>query len=313
MPFADKPQVFNASINALTFGPEGKSVTIGGSNVYPLYSFDAPIANCPKVGIEISDTGFDATIPGLAALYAGTTSAAERAAKAAACPGVDFVALQLESADPNGANASVDECAATAKAMCEAIDKPLVVLGCKNVEKDTELFVKIADVLRGQNVILLSCKEENYKTVGAGTALAAGQNIGGESAVDINLAKQLNVLLNQLGVPAGKVVMNLGQAAAGYGFEYLASTMDRVKGAALTQNDAMLQMPVVTPIGGDCWGVKEAILEEADMPVWGAREERGIQMEIVTAASCLASGSDAVILRHPQSVKTIAELVSDLM
>ena len=313
MPFADKPQVFNASINALTFGPEGKSVTIGGGNVYPLYSFDAPIPNAPKVGIEISDAGFDASIPGLAALYAGTTTAAERAVKAAACPGVDFIALQLESADPNGANASVDECAATAKAVCDAIDKPLVVLGCKNVEKDTELFVKVADVLRGENVIFLSCKEENYKTVGAATALAAGQNIGGESAVDINLAKQLNVLLNQLGVPAGKVVMNLGQAAAGYGFEYLASTMDRVKGAALTQNDAMLQMPVVTPIGGDCWGVKEALLEEADMPAWGAREERGIQMEIVTAASCLASGSDAVILRHPQSVKTISEFISDLM
>lgn len=313
MPFTDKPQVFGASINALTIGTEGRSTTIGGSNVYPLYAFDAPIANCPKVGIEISDKGFDATLPGLKEFYTGAETIPQQAAKAAAAEGASFVALYLESADPNGTNASVEECAETVKAVYEAIDKPLVVMGCKNVEKDTELFVKVADVMQGKNIVLLSCKEENYKTVGAGTALAYGQNVGGESAVDINLAKQLNVLLGQLGVPASKVVMNLGTAAAGYGFEYLASTMDRVKGAALTQNDTALQMPVISPIGDDCWGVKEAILEEAEMPEWGSREERGIQMEIVTAASCLASGSDAVILRHPESVKTIAEFVSALM
>ena len=137
--------------------------------------------------------------------------------------------------------------------------------------------------------------------------------LGGESAVDINLAKQLNVLLSQLGVPTSKIVMNLGTAAAGYGFEYLASTIDRVKDAALKQNDDKLQMPVITPCGDDAWGVKEAILEEADMPEWGAREERGIQMEIITASACIASGSDAVILRHPESVKTISEYVSALM
>jgi len=313
MPFTDKPQVFNASINALTFGPEGKSVTIGGSNVYPLYSFDAPIPNAPKVGIEVSDKGYDPAIPGLAAFYAGCDTIPQQAARAASAEGVDFVALYLESADPNGDNRSVEECAALANEVAAAIDKPLVIMGCKNVEKDSELFVKVAEALQGQNSLLLSSREENYKTVGAGAALAYGQNVGAESAVDINLAKQLNVLLTQLGVPAGKIVMNLGTAAAGYGFEYLASTMDRVKGAALTQNDAMLQMPVVTPLGSDCWGVKEALLEEADMPIWGSREERGIEMEIETAAACIASGSDAVILRHPASVKTISELVSALM
>lgn len=313
MPFNEKTQVFNASINALSFGPEGRQVTLGGSNVYPLYSFDAPLANPVRVGIQVSDKGFDPSLPGLAKFYEGCTTIAEQAARAASLPGVDFVALSLNSADPNETNASVDECAATAMAVAEAIDKPLAIMGCKNVEKDTQLFVKLADVLRGQNALFLSCREEDYKTVGASVVLASGQNLGGESAVDINLAKQLNVLLSQLGVPTAKIVMNLGTAAAGYGFEYLASTIDRVKDAALKQNDAMLQMPVVTPLGDDCWGVKEAILEEADMPVWGPREERGIQMEITTAAACIASGSDAVILRHPESVKTISELISALV
>ena len=313
MPFTDKPQVFGASINALSFGPEGKEVTIGGSNVYPLYSFDAPLANPVKVGIQVSDKGYDATVPGLAKFYEGCNTVVEQAVRAASAPGVDFVALSLNSADPNEDNASVDECAATALAVAQAIDKPLAIMGCKNIEKDSELFVKVADTLRGQNALFLSCREEDYKTVGASVALAGGQSLGGESAVDINLAKQLNVLLIQLGVPAKKIVMNLGSAAAGYGFEYLASTLDRVKDAALKQNDDKLQMPVVTPCGDDSWGVKEAILEEADMPEWGPREERGIQMEITTAAACIASGSDAVILRHPESVKTISEFISALM
>jgi acetyl-CoA decarbonylase/synthase complex subunit delta len=106
--------------------------------------------------------------------------------------------------------------------------------------------------------------------------------------------------------------MNLGSAAAGYGFEYVASTMDRVKAAALEQNDTMLQMPVITPVSLETWSVKESIMSEADMPEWGSREERAIEMEIVTASACLTSGSDAVILRHPESVKTIAAMIAAL-
>ena len=313
MPFTDKPQVFNAAINALTFGEAGRELTLGGSNVYPLYAFDAPLANAPRVGVEVSDQGYEKAIPGLAAFYAGAETIPEQAARAAAMPGAEFVCLKLDSADPNGDNASVEDCVATVKAVYEAIDKPLVVMGCKNVEKDTELLVKVAEALQGKNVLLMSAREEDYKTLGASAVLAYGQKLCGESAVDINLAKQLNVLMSQLGVPTASTVMNLGSAAAGYGFEYVASTMDWVKSAALTQNDAMLQMPVITPVGSEAWSVKEALLEEAEEPEWGSREERGIQMEIITAAACLASGSDAVILRHPESVKTVSEMISALL
>ena len=313
MPFTDKPQVFGVSINALTVGVEGKSVVLGGGNTLPLYSFDAPVANAPKVGVVVADSGFDATVPGLAEFYAGCENTVDCAKRACTMEGADFIVLSLDTADPNGENKSVEDCVETVKAVYDAIDKPLAVIGSKNVEKDSELFVKVSDAMRGNNIMVLSCKEDNYKTVGAGVVLAAGCIVGGESAVDINLAKQLNVLLTQLGVPGTSVVMNLGSAAAGYGFEYLASTIERVKNAALGQNDTALQMPVVTMVGDDAWGVKEAILEEEEMPEWGSREERGIQMEIVTAAACIASGSDAVLLRHPVSVKTIAEMVSELV
>ena len=121
------------------------------------------------------------------------------------------------------------------------------------------------------------------------------------------------MLLGQLGVPAGSVVMNVGSASAGYGFEYVASTLDRVKAAALAQTDNMLQMPIITPISTETWGVKEAIMPEADMPEWGNQEERGIEMEITTAAACLASGSDAVIMAHPAAIGTVAKMIDVLM
>jgi acetyl-CoA decarbonylase/synthase complex subunit delta len=131
--------------------------------------------------------------------------------------------------------------------------------------------------------------------------------------VDINLAKQLNVLISQLGVQPGNMVMNPGSAAAGYGFEYIASTIDRVKSAALAQNDAMLQMPIVTPVGAEAWSVKEAVVSENDFPDWGPVEQRGIGMEIATAAADLACGSNAVILRHPASVPVIHQLIAELL
>lgn len=311
MPFNQKPQKFNAKINTVTIGSGEKTVALGGNSTLPLYAFDAPTANTAKIGVEISDLGQNSS-EGIKAYYADCATMGEVAKKAAAMEGADFVALFLEGGDPNGANKSVDELIAVVKEVAEAVDCPLVVEGCKNVEKDAELLPKVAEALQGRNVLIMSEKEENYKTIGAAAGLAYNQIVGAESSVDINLAKQLNVITTQLGVNAQKIVMNVGSAAAGYGYEYVVSTMDRIRGAALSQNDNMLQMPIITPVASETWGTKEASATEADMPEWGSQEDRGIDMEIMTAAADLASGSDAVILRHPQSVATISKMIKEL-
>jgi acetyl-CoA decarbonylase/synthase complex subunit delta len=312
MPFNQKLQKFTGKTNAVVIGSGDKTVTIGGNATYPFYTFDAPTENAAKVGVEISDLGLEGAAEGIKAYYEGATTMAEIAKKAAAMEGADFVALLLEGGDPNGENKSVDELIAVVKEVADAIDCPLVVEGCKNVEKDAELLPKVAEVLQGRNVAILSEKEENYKAIGAAAGLAYDQIVGAESAVDINLAKQLNVVTTQLGVNPQKVVMNVGTACAGYGYEYVVSTLDRIKGASLGQNDAMLQMPIITPVASETWSVKEASASEADMPEWGPQDERGIEMEIMTAAADLAAGSDAVILRHPQSIKTISEMIQAL-
>ena len=314
MSFVPKKHTYNAHINEVVLGVGDKAVTIGGQNVLAFHTFDGEITNAPKIGVELTDAGMAmCTMPGEQKFYEGCATVADMAKRASAMEGASFICLHLEGADPNGENKAVDECVELAKSVADATDMPLVVMGCKNIEKDTELFNKIAEALAGKNILVLSARDENYKAIGAGAGLAYGQKVGAESAVDINLAKQLNTVMTQLGVSAQSIVMNIGSAAAGYGFEYVASTLDRVKDAALSQSDAMLQMPIITPVSADTWGVKEAIMPEADMPEWGSQEERGIEMEIVTAAAVLASGSDAVIMRHPEAIRTIAAMIGELV
>ena len=313
MPFTAKSGKFNASINTVEFGTGDKAVKIGGENVFPLYSFDAEIENAPKVGIEITDFGMEHEPECIKKYYEGCATLADMARKAASMEGVDFLSFRMEGGDPNGANKSTEELIGELKEIADAVDLPLVVCGCKNVEKDAELFSKAAEALNGKNAVILSAKEENYKTVGAAAGLAYKQIVGAESAVDINLAKQLNVLISQLGVDSKSVVMNVGSAAVGYGFEYVISTMDRVKAAALQQGDANLQMPIITPVASEAWGVKEAMASETDAPEWGSQEERGIDMEVETAMAVIAAGSNAVILKHPESIKIISGLMKELV
>ena len=313
MSFVPKKQAYSAHINAVTLGTGDKAIVIGGQNVLPFYTFDAPIENAPKIGVEVSDLAKEWTAPGLTEFYAGCTTMADYAKKAATMPGADFLALHFESADPNGADRSVAECVADAKAVAEAVDLPIVIMGCKNMEKDGELFSKISEALQGKNILVMSAKNEDYKTVGASVALAYGQKVGAETADDINLAKQLNIMLKGLSINPENIVMNIGTAAVGYGYEYVASTLDRVRAAALAQSDADLQMPIIAPVSPDTWGVKESIATEADEPAWGSLEERAIGMEVSTAAANLTGGADAVIMRHPAAIATIKKFITELV
>ena len=200
MSFVAKTGPFSGKINAVTLGTGDKAIVIGGQNVLPFYTFDGAIEHAPKIGVEISDAANEWDVPGIVEFYAGCTTMADRAKKAESMEGADFIALNFESADPNGANRSVEDCVADAKAVADAVAMPIVVMGCKNLEKDAELFTKISEALAGKNVLFMSAKNENYKTVGASVALAGGQKVGAETADDINLAKQLNIMLKGLGV-----------------------------------------------------------------------------------------------------------------
>ena len=314
MSFAPKTAPFSGKINAVTLGTGDKAIVIGGQNVLPFYTFDAPIENAPKVGLEISDAAASWDYAGLSEFYAGCTTMADYAKKAESLEDCDFICLNFVNADPNGANRAVSDCVADAKAVAEVVTKPIVVLGCKNLEKDAELFSAMAEALQGKNVLFMSAKNENYKNVGASVVLASGQKVGAETADDINLAKQLNIMLKKdANVAAESIVMDIGTAAVGYGYEYAASTFDRIRLAALAQSDADLQMPILATVSLDTYGVKESTASAEDEPTWGDREERAISMEVATAAADLTGGADAVVMRHPAAIATIKKFITELV
>ena len=313
MAFTPKTAPYSGRIQTVTVGTGDKAMTLGGQNVLPFYTFDGEIPHAPKIGVEISDAADGWTVPGLVDFYAGCGTMADRAKKAEAIPGADFLCLHFESADPNGANRSIADCVADAREVAEVTDLPLVILGCRNLEKDAALFAALAEALQGKNVLIMSARNENYKTVGASVALAYGQKVGAETADDINLAKQLNIMLKGLSVKPESIVMDIGTAAVGYGYEYAASTFDRIRLAALQQGDSDLQMPILATVCLDTWNVKESTATQEDEPAWGDLEERAIHMEVSTAAADLTGGADAVVLRHPKSVETIRQFIAALI
>jgi len=306
-------QKYAGKISEIEIGTGEKALKLGGENVMPFYSFDGDCGNTPKMGIEILDVFPDNWIEPLKDLYkdvANNTVEWAKFVEKEMQP--DFICLKFVGADPNGIDRSAEECAQIAKDVVESIELPLVISGCSNFEKDAKVFEKVAASVDGKNCLFLAAVEENYKAVGAAAGLAYPHKVGAESSVDINLAKQLNILLNQLGVKEENIVMNVGCSAVGYGYEYVASTMDRIRLAAFGQNDKTLQMPIMAPVSSESWSVKESVADAEDVPEWGCKEERGITMEISTASSMIVGGANAVILRHPKSLETMKKFVCEL-
>ncbi|WP_195946955.1 acetyl-CoA decarbonylase/synthase complex subunit delta [Paraclostridium bifermentans] len=313
MAFKMSVQKYSGKISEVEIGSGERAIKIGGENILPFYNFDGDQVNTQKIGVEMLDVYPENWTSEIKNLYEDVANDSVKWAKYIEEKiEPDFICLRLEGADPNGLDKTPEECAEVAKKVLENISLPIVIAGCGNHEKDAKVFEKVAQAVDGYNCLFMSATEENYKGVGAAAGMAYGHKVGAESSVDINLAKQLNVLLTQLGVKQENIVMNVGCSAAGYGYEYVASTMDRIRLAALGQNDKTLQMPIITPVCFESWNVKESVASIEDEPAWGCPEARGISMEISTASSALAGGSNAVVLRHPKSVETIKTLISEL-
>ncbi|WP_250673667.1 acetyl-CoA decarbonylase/synthase complex subunit delta [Paraclostridium ghonii] len=313
MAFKMSVQKYSGKISEVEIGSGERAIKIGGENILPFYNFDGQQVNTQKIGVEMLDVYPENWTEEVKKLYKDVADNSVKWAKhIEENIEPDFICLRLEGADPNGLDKTPEECAELAKEIVSNISLPVVIAGCGNHEKDTKVFEKVAQAVDGYNCLFMSATEENYKGVGAAAGMAYNHKVGAESSVDINLAKQLNVLLTQLGVKQENIVMNVGCSAVGYGYEYVASTMDRIRLAALGQNDKTLQMPIITPVCFESWNVKESVASIEDEPAWGCKEARGISIEISTAASALAGGANAVVLRHPKSVETIKTLVSEL-
>jgi acetyl-CoA decarbonylase/synthase complex subunit delta len=306
-------QPYSGKIGETTMGTGDGAIKIGAEDAYPFHFFEGNMPNPPKIAMEIWDYDPSEEWPAAAVEpFKDVISSPEAWAKKCVDEyGVDMIVLQLKSTDPNGMDRSAEEAAQVAKKVVDAIDVPFVVWGTANNQKDEEVLKKIAEGCQGKNVSLGPVEEGNHKGVGA-SALGYNHTIIASSPIDVNLAKQLNILLGNLGVQSDKIIIDPTTGGLGYGLEYSYSVMERIRMAALTQEDDKLQSPMISSIGNEVWKCKEAGLSLEEAPTLGDPERRGILMEAVAAVSYLLSGSDVVILRHPETVRLVRSFI-DLM
>ena len=314
MGFEFYKESYTGSIREITLGDGDKAVTVGGETGYPFYQFECDMPRKPKIAMEVWDTApEDWAEAALAPFKDVVSDPAAWAKKCAEDYGAELIVLQLKSIDPNGQNVSAGDAAALVKKVSDAIEVPLIVWGCTNVEKDEEVLKKVAEECQGKNLTLGPVEDKNHKGIGA-SAMGFGHAVISSSPIDVNLAKQVNILLQNLGMPMDKVLIDPTTGGLGYGLEYSYSVMERIRMAALTQGDDKLQFPIINNLANEVWKCKEAKQPVDEQPELGDPERRAILMEAVGAVTYLVAGSDILIMRHPEAirmVKAFIELVVD--
>ena len=304
---------YTGKIKEVTMGVGSKALTAGGETMYPFYLFEGQMPHPPRIAMEVYDAPpEDWAEAALEPFRDVVQDPVAWAKKCLTAYGAEMICLQLTSTDPNGINRPSDEAAAIVKKVADAVDAPLIVWGCGNDEKDADTLRRVSELCAGKNLIIGPVGEKNYKQIGAG-AIGYKHTIIASSPIDVNLAKQLNVLLGNLGVPDGQILVDPTTGGLGYGIEYTYSVMERDRMAALTQQDERLQFPLVCNLAKEVWKTKEAKLSATEDPRLGDPKKRGILMEAVTAVILLLAGANVLIMRHPEAIALVKGMIGDLL
>ncbi len=303
---------YTGHIREVTIGNGPGAVKVGGAGCYPFYRFEGEMPNPPKVAFEVWDAKPEewqewAIEPFRDVIH----DPVMWAKKCIDSYGAEIIVLQLKSADPNGQNRSVEDVVDTVKKVSDAINVPLLVWGTSNDDKDAELLRRIAEISEGRNIAIGPVSDKNYKQIGA-MAIGYNQVVMASSPIDVNLAKQLNILLSNLGVNEDKIIIDPTTGGLGYGLEYTYSVMERDRMAALTQEDVKLQFPIICNIAPEVWKTRETRLTKEDDPKLGDEKKRSVLMEAVTAMTLLVAGADIVVMRHPDSVSLVKDMIGEL-
>jgi len=302
---------YTGKIREITLGKGDKAITVGGETSYPFYLFEGELPHLPKIAMEVWDCPPEEWSEAALEPFAGVTD--DPVAWAKKCIndyGAEMIALQLISTDPNGLDRGADEATEVVKKVADAIDVPLIVWGTANHEKDTEVLRKVAEACQGKDLIIGPVEEGDHKRIGA-SAIGYHHTVVASTPIDINLAKQLNILLGNLGVPNELIVMDPTVSGIGYGIEYAYSVMERMRMAGLAQEDEKLQFPIICNIAKEVWKTKELHLADDELNM-GDAKKRGILMEAMSAMALLLAGGDVVIMRHPEAIKLVREMIAEL-
>jgi acetyl-CoA decarbonylase/synthase complex subunit delta len=312
MAFEIPKTAYSGQIKEIKLGKGDKAVTIGQENSYPFYLFEGEMPNLPKIAMEVYDCPPNEWPEAALEPFTGVTDdPVDWAKKCIDDYGADMICLQLLSTDPNGLDRGADEAAEVVKKVADAIDVPLIVWGTANHDKDTGVLRRVCEVCQDKSLIIGPVEEGDHKKIGA-AAIAYHHTVVASSPIDINLAKQLNILLGNLGIPDDLLVMDPTVSGIGYGIEYCYSVMERIRMAGLTQQDEKLQFPFICNIAKEVWKAKETKIPEKEDPKLGDIKKRGILMEAMTAMCLLLAGGNVLVMRHPEAIKLIREMITEL-
>jgi acetyl-CoA decarbonylase/synthase complex subunit delta len=302
---------YSGKIKEIKLGKGDKAVTVGAESSYPFYLFEGVMPHKPIIAMEVWDSAPEEWPTAAVEPFADVINdPVAWAKKCVQTYGAEMIALQLISTDPNGQNRSADEAAAVVKKVADAIDVPMIVWGVANNEKDTQTLTKIAEVCQDKRLILGPVVEKNYKKIAA-AAIGYKHTVVASTPIDINLAKQLNILLSNLGVADDTVIVDPTVSGIGYGLEYCYSVMERMRMAGLTQQDEKLQFPIICNLAKEAWKSKEVNQPDNAMNMGNAKN-RGILWEAISAMALLLAGGDIIVMRHPEAIKLIKEMIADL-
>jgi acetyl-CoA decarbonylase/synthase complex subunit delta len=291
-------------------GTRSKTVTIGGETTLPFLFFEGQIPNPPRIAIEIQDRLPDDWSPLLLEAWGEAAQDPASWARAAEAAGADLILLTLHAPGVEGTSVA-DHARKAVRKVLESTGLPLLVFGPGQVELDNDLLVAAAEEGAGERLVLGCCEDKNYRTIVA-AALAHGHLVDSRTPMDVNLAKQLVILISDMGLPPERIIIDPTTGALGYGIEYGYSVMERLRLAALT-GDAMTQLPMLVTPGEEAWRVKESKVGQGVPEAWGDWAERAINWETLTASTLIQSGADIVVMRHPESVRRVKLIVGQLM
>jgi len=303
---------YAGKINRVEIGTGDAKVVVGGESTMPFYLFEGDMPERPKLAMEVCDQVPRDWARALADVLGDVwDDPVKWTRKCRDEFRADLVCLRLVSTDPNGEDKSPEDAAGVVQEVADAVDIPLIVYGSGNAHKDGEVLKKVAEKLEGRAMVLGPAVEENYKTISA-AAIGFGHNVAGETPIDVNMAKQLNILMTNLGQPAEHILIDPSTGALGYGLEYSYSVIERDRLAALQQNDAMMQMPIICDMGREAWKAKEAKAGADEQPSWGDPVKRGVMWESIGVVSLLMAGADIVVVRHPETVMLLRKTMEGL-
>lgn len=295
---------YNAPINTVEIGSSAlRPVRIGGQTGLPFLFDEGEMPNPPLIAFEILDCPPDDWPQALMEPYGDAIKDPVKWAKRCVDHfGAQALCVRLQSIHPDYGSRSAEEALFVLKAIHSHAGVPLIVVGSGDDERDNDIMPKVSQALKGENCLLGTATQSNYKTLSA-TCLADGHSIIADSPIDINIAKQVNILISDMGFDPKRIVMHPTTTSLGYGMEYVYSIMERGRLAAF-MGDKMLAMPFIVFVGAEAWRTKEA-------KDFGSAQ--GINWEITTAVSLLQAGADLLVMRHPDAASSVKRFIDQMM